>query len=80
MLQSLPVRLSLGQAAQADGPGVITPPELQLALGGSNRGTAPGPDGLPVEFYLKGTGSRACRVISHISQITDAIDIPALLG
>jgi hypothetical protein len=34
VLNSIPVRLSPGQAAQADGPGVITLPELQLALRG----------------------------------------------
>ena len=54
LLGSLPRRLSPQHAALAEGPegdGTITEEELRLALAQANRGSAPGWDGLPYEFY-----------------------------
>jgi exonuclease III len=54
LLDSLPRRLSAEHAALAEGPGrdgCITEEELRLAISQANRGSAPGWDGLPYEFY-----------------------------
>jgi exonuclease III len=54
LLDSLPRRLSAEHAALAEGPGrdgLITEGELHLAISQANRGSAPGWDGLPYEFY-----------------------------
>ena len=54
MLSSLTRKLSPDAAALAEGPdgeSLISSQELELALQLSNRGSAPGIDGLPYEFY-----------------------------
>lgn len=54
LLSSLPRRLGDAAAALAEGPdadGLLTAPELELALRLSRRGSVPGVDGLPYEFY-----------------------------
>ena len=54
LLDSLPRRLSEEHAALAEGPGrdgLITEQELRLAISRANRGSSPGWDGLPYEFY-----------------------------
>jgi hypothetical protein len=54
LLDSLPRQLSDEHAALAEGPdrnGLITEEELRLAISQANRGSAPGWDGLPYEFY-----------------------------
>lgn len=56
LLASLTTRLSPAQARAAEGPlgdGHITEAELRRALSASGCGTAPGCDGLSVEFYLQ---------------------------
>lgn len=54
LLDALPRRLSAASAALAEGPdqnGTLTTEELHLALQLSRRGSTPGVDGLPYEFY-----------------------------
>lgn len=54
LLRSLPRRLSVEAAALAEGPdenGLLAAEELELALQQSRRGSVPGVDGLPYEFY-----------------------------
>lgn len=51
---NLPRRLSPSWASAAEGPdgsGLISQPELRRAIRAAQRGRAPGPDGLPYEFY-----------------------------
>jgi len=54
LLGSLGRRLDDSHAALAEGPdgdGLISREEMQLAIESANRGSAPGWDGLPYEFY-----------------------------
>jgi len=54
LLATLPRRLGAAAAALAEGPdadGLLTVQELELALQMSKRGSVPGVDGLPYEFY-----------------------------
>ena len=54
LLDSLPRRLSAEHAALAEGPdgdGSIAEEELRHAIAQANRGSTPGWDGLPYEFY-----------------------------
>ena len=54
LLQSLTGRLSAADALLAEGPdatGLLGPEELELALRMARRGSSPGYDGLPYEFY-----------------------------
>ena len=54
LLASLPRRLGEAAASLAEGPdanGLLSAPELELALQMSQRGSVPGVDGLPYEVY-----------------------------
>ena len=78
LLASLPRRLSASSAALAeglDGDGLLAPEELDLALQLSNRGSVPGIDGLPYEFYRAFKDSLVpvlCRVFNAAFRDTDA--------
>ena len=88
LLATLPTRLPPAHAALAegvDGDGLLTEEELDLALHMATRGSSPGYDGLPYEFYRAFRGVMLpvlLKVFNHAFQSAESVQplAPLLRG